>query len=127
MSPPRAKGGSDCVRRAMCQVGVSPSASWAELMRRAFEVDVLACPRCGGRRRLIALIEAWATVQRILTHLALPADVPRPAPARAPRSATATTNRVRRAPPQSAPGVALGAANRRVPGPKSALGWGARV
>jgi hypothetical protein len=30
---------------------------WAELMRRAFGVDVLACPRCGGRLRLVALIE----------------------------------------------------------------------
>ncbi len=59
-------------------------ASWADLMRRAFEVDVLACPRCGGRLRLIALIEASDTARRILTHLALPADVPRPSPARAP-------------------------------------------
>ncbi len=24
-------------------------AAWADLMRRAFEVDVLACPRFGGR------------------------------------------------------------------------------
>ena len=30
--------------------------AWADLMRRAFDVDVLACPRCGGRMRLIALI-----------------------------------------------------------------------
>ena len=52
--------------------------------RRAFEVDVLKCPRCGGRLRLIALIEASAVARRILTHLALPADVPRPALARAP-------------------------------------------
>ena len=59
-------------------------ASWADLMRRAFEVDVLKCPRCGGRLRLIALIEASAVARRILTHLALPADVPRPALARAP-------------------------------------------
>ena len=58
--------------------------SWAALMRRAFDVDVLACPRCGGRLRLIALIEASAVARRILTHLGLPADVPRPAPARAP-------------------------------------------
>jgi uncharacterized protein YbaR (Trm112 family) len=28
--------------------------AWAALMRRAFEIDVLACPRCGGRLRLIA-------------------------------------------------------------------------
>ena len=59
-------------------------ASWADLMRRAFEVDVLACQRCGGRLRLIALIEASAVARRILTHLALPADVPTPALARAP-------------------------------------------
>lgn len=31
---------------------------WADLMRRAFEVDVLACPRCGGRLRLVALLES---------------------------------------------------------------------
>ena len=30
---------------------------WADLMRRTFGIDVLACPRCGGRFRLIALIE----------------------------------------------------------------------
>ncbi len=69
--------------------GVTPrpsarGTSWADLMRRAFEIDVLACPRCGGRLRLIALIEASAVALRILTHLGLPADVPRPAPARAP-------------------------------------------
>ena len=30
---------------------------WASLMARTFGLDVLACPRCGGRLRLIALIE----------------------------------------------------------------------
>jgi len=28
--------------------------SWAELMRRVFEIDVLVCPHCGGARKLIA-------------------------------------------------------------------------
>ncbi len=59
-------------------------ASWAQLMRRAFEIDVLACPRCDGRLRLIALIETSGVARRILMHLGLPADVPRPTPARAP-------------------------------------------
>ena len=36
---------------------------WADLMRRTFGFDVLACPRCGGR---------------------LPSEVPAPTPARAP-------------------------------------------
>jgi hypothetical protein len=57
---------------------------WAELMRRTFGFDVLACARCGGRLRLVALIDHAATVQRILRHLGLPTEVPEPRPARAP-------------------------------------------
>lgn len=30
--------------------------AWADLMRRAFEADVLSCPRCGGRMTVIATI-----------------------------------------------------------------------
>jgi len=58
--------------------------SWADLMRRAFGIDVLACPRCGGRLRLVALIEVSAVARRISTHLSLPVDVPTPALALAP-------------------------------------------
>ncbi len=57
---------------------------WAELMRRTFELDVLVCPRCGGRLRLVALIEQAAVVQQILRHLGLPTAVPETRPARAP-------------------------------------------
>jgi hypothetical protein len=57
---------------------------WAELMRRAFDVDVLACPRCGGRLRLLALLEAGAVTARILRHLGLATEVPTACPARAP-------------------------------------------
>ena len=53
-------------------------------MRRTFGFDVLACPRCGGRLRLIALIEHASVIQRILRHLGLPAEIPEPRPARAP-------------------------------------------
>lgn len=56
---------------------------WAEPMRRTFGFEVLACPRCGGRLRLIALIEEAAVIDRILRHLGLPTDVPVPCPARA--------------------------------------------
>ena len=27
---------------------------WADLLRRTFEIDILACPECGGRLRLLA-------------------------------------------------------------------------
>jgi len=57
---------------------------WAELMRRTFGIDVLDCPRCGGRLRLLALIERTRIVERILWHLGLPTDRPEPRPARAP-------------------------------------------
>ena len=57
---------------------------WADLMRRAFGFDVLLCPQCGGRLRLIALIEDPRVIHRILTHLGLPTDLPEPRPARDP-------------------------------------------
>ena len=39
---------------------------WAELMHRSLGLDVLACPRCGGRLRLIALIDDRAVIARVL-------------------------------------------------------------
>ncbi|MFN2444699.1 MAG: transposase [Vicinamibacterales bacterium] len=57
---------------------------WADLMRRAFDVDVLACPWCGGRLRLLAVLEASAVTTRILQHLGLPTTVPEARPSRAP-------------------------------------------
>ena len=59
-------------------------ALWADLMRRSFGFDVLTCPRCGGRLRLIALIEEASVIQRIRRHLGLPTEIPDPRPARAP-------------------------------------------
>jgi len=53
-------------------------------LAEAGDVDVLACPRCGGRLRLVALPEAGPVTARILRHLELPAEVPAPRPARAP-------------------------------------------
>ena len=53
-------------------------------MERTFGCDVLACPRCGGRLRVIALIEEAAVIGRILRHLGVPAEIPAPRPARAP-------------------------------------------
>jgi hypothetical protein len=64
--------------------GAEAARTWANLMRRSVGFDVLACPRCGGRLRLIALLEQAAVIQRILRHLGLPTEVPPPAPARAP-------------------------------------------
>ena len=51
---------------------------WATLLRRAFALDVLVCPRCQGPMRLISVVESPAVIGKILAHLGLSA-----APARA--------------------------------------------
>jgi len=54
--------------------------AWAALMRRAFDVDVLACPRCGGRLRLIATVEDPEAIRAILAALAASREVAGRAP-----------------------------------------------
>jgi hypothetical protein len=58
------------------------SYTWSELMARIFLLDVLECPRCGGRMKIIAAIEEPDVIRRILDHLGLPTDAPTPAPPR---------------------------------------------
>jgi hypothetical protein len=58
-------------------------AQWLELMRRAFGYDLLHCPSCGGKMVLLACIMQRALITKILSHLGLPMEAPRPAKARA--------------------------------------------
>ena len=55
--------------------------TWAALMHRAFAIDVLACPDCGGRMRLIATIHDPGVIRRILAHLGLSHSGQSPGPA----------------------------------------------
>ena len=57
--------------------------AWADLMRRVFALDVLECPGCGGRMRILAAIHPPETAQAILECLGLPERAPPIAPARA--------------------------------------------
>jgi len=57
---------------------------WASLMQHAFEIDVLSCPKCGGRMRLIALIKERRVIRRILEHLGIDPDPPEAWPIREP-------------------------------------------
>ena len=43
---------------------------WAELLRRIFEVDPLACPRCRGPMRILAVLTDPAVITGILAHRA---------------------------------------------------------
>lgn len=47
------------------------SISWARLLKRVFGIDVEICPCCGGRLKIIAVIEDPPEIRKILTHLGL--------------------------------------------------------
>jgi hypothetical protein len=59
---------------------------WAELLRRVFATDVLACPY-GSRRRVVAVVVDSAITRTVLAALVLPCTPATFAPARAPPQA----------------------------------------
>jgi hypothetical protein len=52
----------------------TPRVEWAALLRRTFDVDVMACAKCGGRLRVLATERE--SIQRILAHLGMTTDAP---------------------------------------------------
>ena len=59
---------------------------WAELLARTFAVDVLACPKCHGRMRLLAMVEDPANVTRYLAAMGEAPEVAPRSPGRGPPS-----------------------------------------
>ena len=57
---------------------------WSSLLRRVFDIDVLRCEKCGGRRVIVSFITDPPVVRRILAHVGLPTEAPVIAPARDP-------------------------------------------
>ena len=55
--------------------------TWAELLRRVFAVDILACPDCGGRMRILSAIHSPEAIRGILDCLGLPSRAPPISPA----------------------------------------------
>ena len=43
--------------------------SWAQLIKRIYEVDPLVCPSCGAEMKVIAFITEHDVVDKILRHL----------------------------------------------------------
>ena len=58
--------------------------SWAELMKRIFLTDVLSCPHCGGRRKVLTFLTDPDVIRKILRHLGLATEPPPIAAARPP-------------------------------------------
>ncbi len=85
--PSAAPSGGDAVfvaKEALPAKVTRPSSriDWATLLHRVWNVDALACTRCGDRMRFIATITDRAVIVRILAHLRLPTDEMVPTPAR---------------------------------------------
>jgi len=57
---------------------------WAELLKRTFALDVHACPDCGSRLRLVALVTEAASITRYLRAVGEPVEAPARAPPRGP-------------------------------------------
>jgi hypothetical protein len=57
---------------------------WAELLKRTFSVDVLECPKCKGRMKLIAMLTERESVERYLSNIGELTCVPERAPSRGP-------------------------------------------
>jgi len=55
--------------------------TWAELMKRVWALNVLECPRCRGRMRIIADIDSPRAIENILKCLDLPSRAPPVSPA----------------------------------------------
>ncbi len=60
---------------------------WATLMRRSFGMDVLACPKCGARMRVIACVTKRSAVRAILESLEMEDEAAGLGPARSPPEA----------------------------------------
>ena len=58
-----------------------PSNSWAEMIRKVYEVDPLICPRCGGTMKVVAFLTEYGVVDRIIRHLELTFVAEKPPPA----------------------------------------------
>lgn len=42
---------------------------WAELLQKTFGVDAMRCGKCGGRMKLVAVINKAATIRKVLTAM----------------------------------------------------------
>jgi len=43
--------------------------SWAQRLKRVFQIDIETCGKCGGAVKVIACIQDPAVIDKILTHL----------------------------------------------------------
>ena len=75
--PQKTAGEGDCEHAHSKPVRMT----WARLLKRVFDIDIERCA-CGGKLKLIAVIEEPVVIEKILTHLGLSPQPPPRTPAR---------------------------------------------
>ncbi len=97
------------------------------LLRRARGIDALACPRCDGAMRMIAVIEDGQVARKSLKHLGLSFPPTTPWPSRGDRAAASTLRRaalfrrlsqLRRGPTRATPRACPDCRNGTAPSPR---------
>ena len=56
-------------KNAETPVGEHKEMTWAQRLKRVFNIDVTICNRCGGAVKIIACIEDPLVIKKILDHL----------------------------------------------------------
>jgi hypothetical protein len=56
-------------KNADLSVGEHKEMTWAQRLKRVFNIDVTICNRCGGAVKIIACIEDPLVIKKILDHL----------------------------------------------------------
>jgi len=80
--PPPKDEDVEAILRRVIRRTAKVLADYEELLAKIYEIDVLACPECGGRMKLIAFIAEPTVAKRILDHLGLDSTGPPLAPPR---------------------------------------------
>ncbi|WP_437968663.1 transposase [Sorangium sp. So ce260] len=70
--------------RTISVAAIGRSTNRAELLRRTCAIDVLECPACKGRMKLVAMVTEPRNIARFLSALGEPTDVPARSPNRGP-------------------------------------------
>jgi hypothetical protein len=63
--------------------------SWAQRLKRVFDIDIETCEYCGGALKIIASIENPQLIEKILEHLERSGAAHHNPPARAPPGGSA--------------------------------------
>jgi len=62
--------------------------TWAQRLKRVFNIDIETCPECAGKVKVIASIEDPRVIKKILDHLGLDSRAPTPWNPRGPPDAS---------------------------------------